>query len=57
MKLCIEERDDELKELKIQMKDMEIRLCHAEGQIKRERQEKENNAIAFKRILSNITTA
>ena len=57
MREQVEEKDLEMKELKIEMKDMEIRLTHAEGQIKRERQEKENNAVAFKRILSNITAA
>jgi len=45
-----------MEELRIQLKEMEIRLCHAEGMLKRERQEKENNAISFKRILSNLTS-
>jgi hypothetical protein len=43
-------------ELKIQLKELEIRLFHAEGQLKREKQEKENNAISFKRILANLTS-
>ena len=35
---------------------MEIRLCHSEGQLKRERQDKENNAVAFNRILTNLAS-
>ena len=30
-------KDKEIEELKISFKELEIRLCHAEGQIKRER--------------------
>lgn len=52
----MESKDSELDELKIQLKEFEIRLSHAEGQLKKERQDKENNALAFKRILSNITS-
>lgn len=56
LKQTVSAKDQEIEELQIQIKEFEIRLCHAEGQLKRERQDKENNALAFKRILSNITS-
>ncbi|CDW83305.1 UNKNOWN [Stylonychia lemnae] len=57
LKGLIEDKDHELDELRIQIKELEIRLCHSEGQLKRERQDKENNALAFKRILANLTSS
>lgn len=39
------------------VKEYELRLNHIEELLDKERQDKENNALAFKRILSNITAA
>lgn len=56
MSLC-SDKDSEITELKIRLKEYELRLNHAEDQLEKERQDNQNNALAFKRILSNITAS
>lgn len=51
IKKQIGNKDEEIKELKILIKEQEIRYNHIESLFQKEKQEKENNAIIFKRIL------
>jgi hypothetical protein len=48
-------KDEEIRELRIQLKEQEIRLSHVDSMLMKEKSEKESNAIAFKRILSTLT--
>ncbi len=48
-------KESQIRELTIQVKELDISLNHTEAMLQREKQEKDNNAIAFKRILSTLT--
>ena len=48
----LKDKDDEIRELQILVKEQEIRISHTEQLYQKEKSEKESNALSFKRILS-----